>query len=773
VTFTEHGVSRTLLFTPVRSWVMSPWEANKVVAEWLSALQEAIRACTGRTLSVDHSDEARNLSWWDLTKAFFPSAAGCTVAFAVIPLIVYQRLPNRLSELLPGPIFAAAMMAMFLVVRWWQRRSAAVAECDDWPGASQRQEAQTDKSEGGKESQSRGASASAKAGILPAIESWLAIVDGGNYAQSWATTAAYFQRAITKEEWVGRLEKVRRPLDKVLSRKLRSAKFTPDRTLLDADYDTSFDSLAAAVESVTFALQPNGEWKVISYHIKPASGESSGAPDTMPTNKSQIVRIVEILSSITFTSPLAIKLINISALGFLGSLAFLGYVPLPGWQRCFAFSGFSGFFGLIGFAFMVEMVEQRKMKKAADKTSLVRPQVKGPWPQTFKAAGRRLLVVVVVQLTLFETLQQLSVHWKESTGELWDIALSVATLGGLVWACWPGYRLKRSTLSVVVGTIASAVLLLALDNLYFWQLRPALGLYREPDWVAQHPGFQKELRQRRGFSDAAQPTMLVTGTVTDALTGKPIAGARVADNRYGATAVHAPQESWTDAAGRYSLRTWPEEHTVAASASGYETKLATLTTSLWGTERTARMDFPLRQRVEKSTGGDFAGLSFGPVIERVLNDPDDDPRNSLLDLDTGKIFDDPVPIPTGNMSAEMRIGFALGSVESLQRAIRERKVDLIGDASGNSLMGCDLAVVPVSNEQFDGASTETIVKRLNETALTNAAQDSVALHATNTPATWLFKSREGGVGILQITGFTENPRGVKIRYKLVQSSKSN
>ncbi len=142
VTFTEDGVSRTLLFTPVRSWVMSPWEANKVVAEWLSALREAIRTCTGRMLSVDHSDEAVNLSWWSLAKTFFLSAAGCTVAFAVIPLVVYQRLPNRLSELVWGPIFAAVLMAAFLAVRLWRPRWASVVECDGRPGASQRQEAQ-------------------------------------------------------------------------------------------------------------------------------------------------------------------------------------------------------------------------------------------------------------------------------------------------------------------------------------------------------------------------------------------------------------------------------------------------------------------------------------------------------------------------------------------------------------------------------------------------------------------------------------------------------
>ena len=34
-----------------------------------------------------------------------------------------------------------------------------------------------------------------------------------------------------------------------------------------------------------------------------------------------------------------------------------------------------------------------------------------------------------------------------------------------------------------------------------------------------------------------------------------------------------------------------------------------------------------------------------------------------------------------------------------------------------------------------------------------------------------FKTREGGMGILQIVGFSENPKGVKIRYKMVKSAK--
>jgi hypothetical protein len=33
---------------------------------------------------------------------------------------------------------------------------------------------------------------------------------------------------------------------------------------------------------------------------------------------------------------------------------------------------------------------------------------------------------------------------------------------------------------------------------------------------------------------------------------------------------------------------------------------------------------------------------------------------------------------------------------------------------------------------------------------------------------YAFQTDDGQSGVLQITGFTENPRGVKIRYKLVQ-----
>ena len=95
-------------------------------------------------------------------------------------------------------------------------------------------------------------------------------------------------------------------------------------------------------------------------------------------------------------------------------------------------------------------------------------------------------------------------------------------------------------------------------------------------------------------SAGGRPNVTVTGIVTDAATGQPIVGACVSDNRYGAGANKAPQQAWADGSGRYELRTWNEEHTIAASAPGYETKPAALMTESFGRAREIRMDFQLQ-----------------------------------------------------------------------------------------------------------------------------------------------------------------------------------
>ena len=99
------------------------------------------------------------------------------------------------------------------------------------------------------------------------------------------------------------------------------------------------------------------------------------------------------------------------------------------------------------------------------------------------------------------------------------------------------------------------------------------------------------LALNRHFSST--PNVTISGIVTDAATGQPIAGARIDDNRYGTGPGEPPAQAWTDTKGHYELKTRYEEHSIAASANGYESKLSTLRTKIFHSERDVRMNFAL------------------------------------------------------------------------------------------------------------------------------------------------------------------------------------
>ncbi|HPC93420.1 MAG TPA: hypothetical protein PLU87_00640 [Sedimentisphaerales bacterium] len=112
----------------------------------------------------------------------------------------------------------------------------------------------------------------------------------------------------------------------------------------------------------------------------------------------------------------------------------------------------------------------------------------------------RITIVGVIHLLMFEALCQWSVHWRESSEELVGLLLQLLLLVGLVWAASAAFgkasgRIRRVLCRavLVVGLFAG---LYTVDYFYFWHIRPNLGLYEEPDWVAQHPGFQRSLQAR-------------------------------------------------------------------------------------------------------------------------------------------------------------------------------------------------------------------------------------------------------------------------------------
>ncbi len=105
---------------------------------------------------------------------------------------------------------------------------------------------------------------------------WLALMDAGSYAQSWEVAAPYFQQSLTKEEWVIRLEKARRPCGDIRFRKMVSIVETVRGSRYEAKFASDFECLPAATETVTYAKQPGGGWLPIGYLIRPRQLEAEG-----------------------------------------------------------------------------------------------------------------------------------------------------------------------------------------------------------------------------------------------------------------------------------------------------------------------------------------------------------------------------------------------------------------------------------------------------------------------------------------------------------------
>lgn len=107
-----------------------------------------------------------------------------------------------------------------------------------------------------------------------AAQAWLALLDAGNYSQSWSTAAKHFRDSIAESQWASRISAVRNPLGAVKSRSISSAKLehslpgAPDGDYVVIRFATSFEHKADATETVTPTKDADGEWRVSGYYIR-------------------------------------------------------------------------------------------------------------------------------------------------------------------------------------------------------------------------------------------------------------------------------------------------------------------------------------------------------------------------------------------------------------------------------------------------------------------------------------------------------------------------
>lgn len=114
----------------------------------------------------------------------------------------------------------------------------------------------------------------AETAAVTAAKSWLSLVDGEQYAESWDASAQYFKGAIKKEQWIQAMQSGRKPFGKNISRELKSASYqtalpgAPDGEYVVIQFNASFDNKKVAVETITPMLDKDGQWRVSGYYMK-------------------------------------------------------------------------------------------------------------------------------------------------------------------------------------------------------------------------------------------------------------------------------------------------------------------------------------------------------------------------------------------------------------------------------------------------------------------------------------------------------------------------
>lgn len=155
-----------------------------------------------------------------------------------------------------------------------------------------------------------------------------------------------------------------------------------------------------------------------------------------------------------------------------------------------------------------------------------------------------------------------------------------------------------------------------------------------------------------------------------------------------------------------------------------------------------------------------AGGKFGPMREIVL--PGATTREpEMLDLETGRsVAQEPFE----------RFKFRAAAIMAW---IRSKGLDISCNvwSSGAACVTYDMSIVAVNGKCWDEITENELI---NNPALAPGrhAPRRLLVLGGNRPDTYIFRTGEGTLGMLQIVGMSQDRRGVKIRYKLIEPAQS-
>jgi len=160
-------------------------------------------------------------------------------------------------------------------------------------------------------------------------------------------------------------------------------------------------------------------------------------------------------------------------------------------------------------------------------------------------------------------------------------------------------------------------------------------------------------------------------------------------------------------------------------------------------------------------------LAFGPERQVTLTEINNMDGQEALDLDTGTVFKQPKDLDQW-------------SEEGLVQWVTENGVDLLVDHGPGGVWGlvtttnAELKLDWMGNDKWGAISARELDQVLarGPTSLHIIREASMKIYVSpkeaQPPMTFAFQTSNGSKGLLQVAGFTQKPRGVKIRYKLVQ-----
>lgn len=119
-----------------------------------------------------------------------------------------------------------------------------------------------------------GGAAHADKSAEAAATAWLALLDGGQYQQTYDTASPAFRQQVPASAWLTQIKQIRGQLGKTTSRTLTSAQATttlpnaPKGEYVVLKYKTAFEKRPSSIETVVMSKAPDGKWHVGGYFIK-------------------------------------------------------------------------------------------------------------------------------------------------------------------------------------------------------------------------------------------------------------------------------------------------------------------------------------------------------------------------------------------------------------------------------------------------------------------------------------------------------------------------